>query len=122
MKNIVYILLIFGISTSQFNYKNINTSGTMGSSTIDGEIYNQVSIRPEIPIGKLGIGLDIYLYFNDQGIYKGNWDFQDGETSYKTIVDKIYYIRWGQPGEPLYFRVGALNQISLGNGILVKNY
>ena len=122
MKNIAYILLIFGISISQFNYKNINTSGTMGSSTINGEIYNQVSIRPEIPIGKLGIGLDIYLYFNDQGIYKGNWDFQDGETSYKTIVDKIYYIRWGQPGEPLYFRVGALNQISLGNGILVKNY
>ena len=122
MKNAVYIILIFGISISQFNYKKINTSGTMGSSTINGEIYNQVSIRPEIPIGRLGIGLDIYLYFNDQGIYKGNWDFQDGETSYKTIIDKIYYIRWGQPGEPLYFRVGALNQISLGNGILVKNY
>jgi len=122
MKNIIYILLIFGVSTSQFNYKNISTSGTMGSSTIDGEIYNQVSFRPEIPIGKLGIGLDIYLYFNSKGIYKGNWDFKDGTSSYKTIIDKIYYIRWGQPGEPLYFRVGALNQISLGNGILVKNY
>ena len=122
MKNIIYILLIFGISISQFNYKNISTSGTMGSSTIDGEIYNQVSFRPEIPIGKLGIGLDIYLYFNSKGIYKGNWDFKDGISSYKTIIDKIYYIRWGQPGEPLYFRVGALNQISLGNGILVKNY
>ena len=40
---------------------NINTSGTMGSATINGEIYNQISIRPEIPIGKMGIGLDIYL-------------------------------------------------------------
>ena len=122
MKNIIYILVIFNFAASQFNYKNINTSGAMGSSTINGEIYNQISIRPEIPIGKLGVGLDIYLYFNDQGIYKGNWDFKDGKASYETIIDKIYYVRWGQPGEKLYFRVGALNQISLGNGILVKNY
>jgi len=94
----------------------------MGSATINGEIYNQISIRPEIPIGKMGIGLDIYLYFNSDGIYKGNWDFQDGKASYQTIIDKIYYIRWGQPGESLYFRIGGLNQVSLGYGILVKNY
>ena len=84
MKKNIYILIIFNIILSQFNYKNINTSGTMGASTIDGEIYNQVSIRPEIPIGKMGIGLDLYLYFNDEGIYKGNWDFQDGKASYQT--------------------------------------
>ena len=123
MKNIIYIFIVFSFVFCQFNYKNISTSGTMGASTINGEIYNQVSIRPEIPIGsKMGVGLDIYLYFNDEGIYKGNWDFQDGKASYETIIDKIYYIRWGQPGEPLYFRIGALNQITLGHGILVKNY
>ena len=101
MKNITYVILILNFVLAQFNYKNISTSGTMGSSTINGEIYNQISIRPEIPIGKLGIALDLYIYFNQEGIYKGNWSFKDGKNSYKTIIDKIYYIRWGQPGEPL---------------------
>ena len=67
---------------SQLDIENISTSGAMGSVTINGEIYNQVSIRPEIPIGKMGIGLDIYLYFNDEGIYKGNWDFSLISTIY----------------------------------------
>ena len=122
MKNLLFLLFIFSFLFPQFNYKNINTSGAMGSATIDGEIYNQVAIRPEIPIGKLGIGLDINLYFNDSGIYKGNWNFDNSTASYRTIIDKIYYLRWGQPGEPLYFRIGSLEQISLGHGILVKNY
>jgi len=78
------LIIFFSITTSlfsQFDIENISTSGTMGSVTINGEIYNQVSIRPEIPIGKMGIGLDIYLYFNDEGIYKGNWDFNDGKAT-----------------------------------------
>ena len=120
--NLLITVIIFSFVFPQFSMRDINTSGTMGSATINGEIYNQISIRPEIPIGKLGIGLDLYLYFNDQGIYKGNWDFQDSKASYQTIIDKIYYIRWGHPGEPLYFRVGGLDQVSLGYGILVKNY
>ena len=121
MKKIIYLLIVFNFVFSQF-YKNISTSGSMGSATINGEIYNQIAIRPEIPIGKIGIGLDINLYFNDSGIYKGNWNFDNGTSSYRSIIDKIYYIRWGQPGEPLYFRIGALERISLGYGILVKNY
>ena len=90
--NLLITVIIFSFVFPQFSMRDINTSGTMGSATINGEIYNQISIRPEIPIGKLGIGLDLYLYFNDKGIYKGNWDFQDSKASYQTIIDKIYYI------------------------------
>ena len=125
MKTIKIILIIFFISNiifSQFNVNDITTSGTMGSATINGEIYNQIAIRPEIPIGKMGIGLDMYIYFNDEGIYDGNWIFDTAGDAYKTIIDKLYYVRWAQPGEPLYFRVGALEQVSLGHGILVRNY
>ena len=98
------------------------TTGSIGTVTLNGQIYNQLSIRPEIPIGKLGVGLDIYLYFNDEGMYWDSWDFSSGGSAYKTIIDKIYYLRWGQPGDNLYFMAGALPSVTLGQGILVNNY
>ena len=79
-------------------------------------------MRPEIPIGKLGVGLDLYLYFNDDGLYWESWDFSSGAAAYRTIVDKIFYLRWGQPGDNLYFRAGALPSVTLGHGSLVNNY
>ncbi len=99
-----------------------STSGSIGTVTINGEVYNQLSLRPEIPIGKLALGLDVYLYFNDKGMYWETWDFSSGGAAYRTIIDKIYYLRWGQPGENLYFKAGALPSVTLGQGILVNNY
>jgi len=98
------------------------TTGSIGTVTLNGQVYNQLSIRPEIPIGKLGVGLDIYLYFNDEGMYWDSWEFSSGGSAYKTIIDKIYYLRWGQPGDNLYFMAGALHLVTLGQGILVNNY
>jgi len=121
MKLIKIILIITGTLIFAQEKEGVSTSASMGSVTMDGKIYNQVAIRPEIPIGKLGLGLDVYVYFNDEGIYPGNWDFTDG-NAFSTIIDKIYYIRWGKPGDNLYFKVGALPSTTLGQGILVNNY
>jgi hypothetical protein len=98
------------------------SSGSIGTVTMNGQMYNQLSLRPEIPIGKLGVGLDIYLYFNDEEIYPESWNFSSGGAAYRTIIDKIYYLRWGQPEDNLYFIAGALPSVTLGQGILVYNY
>ena len=122
MKLIKFFIIIVLISqTFSEEKKSASTSASMGSVTMDGKIYNQVAIRPEIPIGKMGIGLDLYVYFNDEGIYPGNWDFSNG-NAFATLVDKIYYLRWGKPSDNLYFKVGALSGTTLGQGILVNNY
>ena len=71
--------------------ESVFTTGSVGTVTINGQIYNQLSLRPEIPFGKLGVVLDLYIYFNDDGIYWESWDFTSGVASYRTIVDKIYY-------------------------------
>ena len=62
-------------------------TGSIGTVTLNRQVYNQLSIRPEIPIGKLGVGLDIYLYFNDEGMYWDSWDFSSGGSAYKTIIE-----------------------------------
>ena len=98
-------------------------TGSFGSVTLGDEIYNHFSLRPEISAGNLGVGLDFYFYFDDEGnLHRDNWDFSNSENSFKTIVDKIYYIRWGTPFDDFYFRFGALPKISLGYGSLVNNY
>ena len=74
----------------QFDPNDISMSGSFGSVTIDNQVYNQISFRPEIPIGNLGIGLDLYFYIDGEGnFYKENWDFSNAEAGYRTILDKI---------------------------------
>ena len=38
------------------------------------------------------------------------------------MIDKIYYIRYGQPFNDIYFRIGALEKVTMGYGILVRHY
>ena len=47
----------------------------VGSATINDTIYNQVALRPELSFGKLGIGLDLVMYIDNEGnIRKDEWD------------------------------------------------
>ena len=132
IKNLIFILIVNILCSQSFsdimNEKPLWT-GSFGTVSIDGETYNQVSLRPEFNLGKWGMGFDFYLYINGNGeIYDDSWKFtgSDGkfsiQSTYKTLVDKLRYIRYGYPGDPIYFRIGSLSNISLGHGILVDNY
>jgi len=88
-----------------------------GAVTIDGQLYNQIALRPEISIGKLGVGLDVVIYMDQDGnIRKDEWN------EAKDIIDKIMFIRWGAPGDPLYIRVGTLENVVLGYGLFMNGY
>ena len=117
------IFLMIFIASSFTQETSSVFTGSFGSVTLGDEIYNHFSLRPEISSGNLGLGLDFYFYFDDEGnLHRDNWDFSNSENSFKTIVDKIHYIRWGTPIDDFYFRFGALNKVSLGHGSLVNNY
>jgi len=97
--------------------KPFNLGLGVGSATIDGTIYNQVALRPELSFGKLGIGLDLVMYIDNQGsIRKDEWD----EAS--DIIDKFLFIRWGQKSDPFWFKWGSLNNITIGYGGLLAGY
>jgi len=116
------VTLLATISTNNLSANYIAT-GSFGAATIDGKIYNQIYFRPEITFKKLGLGLDINLYIDENGqIYSKNWLFKDTQSSFQTIMDKIYYVRWGNRNDDFYFRAGALPSITLGYGSLVERY
>lgn len=97
--------------------KPFNMGLGIGSATIDGQIYNQLALRPELKFGKLGIGLDLVLYIDNEGnIRKNEWD----EAS--DFVDKFLYIRWGEKSDPFWFQWGSLPSVTLGYGGLLAGY
>ncbi len=89
----------------------------LGSVTIDGVLYNQLALRPEMKFGKLGIGLDLVVYIDSEGnIRKEEWD------DVTDIVDKFLYIRWAEKKDPYWFKLGALDGVTLGYGGLLNRY
>ncbi|NQV38009.1 MAG: hypothetical protein HQ509_08410 [Candidatus Marinimicrobia bacterium] len=117
------ITFIFIFAAFVYSQSNVQMQGAVGAVTIDGKIYNQIALRPVIPIGKFGIALDIVLYMDEEGnIRDDDWDFSSPESGFNTLVDKIYYIRYGYPSDPLYARIGALDNVTLGYGILMSGY
>jgi hypothetical protein len=89
----------------------------LGSVTIDNKIYNQIALRPELKMGKLGIALDIAFYIDEQGnIRKDEWD------EFSDYLDKFYYVRWAQQGDPFFAKLGAMDNVTLGYGILMNGY
>lgn len=91
--------------------------GELGATVIDGEVYWVVRFRPELALGKFGIGLDIELLMNDdEGVRDNDWD-----ASHKW-VRLIRYVRYGHRFDPLYARVGALDDVVVGHGFIVNHY
>ncbi|NOZ75470.1 MAG: hypothetical protein GXO90_08890 [FCB group bacterium] len=118
---ILNIILVLVFASGQTTGQSMQ--GAVGSVTLDGKVWNSLAFRPVIPIGKAALALDLVFYIDGEGnLHKDEWDFSDGTAIKNTLLDKIYYIRWGQPGDKLYLKVGALDRVSLGYGILVNGY
>ncbi|RMF10899.1 MAG: hypothetical protein D6762_00475 [Candidatus Neomarinimicrobiota bacterium] len=119
-QTILILTLLTGMLTGQ---RLESMEGAVGSVTLDGKIWNSLAFRPVIPIGKAALALDVVVYVDDEGnVHRDEWDFSTPEAAKNTLLDKIYYFRWGQPADPLYFKIGALDRVTLGYGILVSRY
>lgn len=92
----------------------------IGAVTLDGQLYNQIALRPEFSFGKLGLGLDIVIYMDGDGnIRKDDWDFIENPSA---VMDKIMYVSWAEKGDPFWIRVGTLPTVTLGYGGLINGY
>ena len=65
---IIFLLVITDyLRADEDSSLDVVGTGSFGASTINGKIYNQISFRPEIRFNKLGIGLDISIYIDENG-------------------------------------------------------
>ena len=91
--------------------------GVFGGTTINGQNYQQIGLRPELKLWKLGIGLDISILLDEDGkVREEDWDEWDD------YIDKVYYISYGKRGDPFYFKYGGLESTTLGYGTIIHGY
>ena len=92
----------------------------IGSATLDGVLYNQIALRPEINIGKVGIGLDLVVYLDNEGnVRNEEWNIEDDPG---LLFDKVLYIKYGKKVDPIWGKYGSIESMTLGYGGLMNNY
>ena len=107
--------------------KNFLTSGFYGGGLtfINGDVFVRLQLQPEFPIGNFGLGFDFVLLYNPYAeTGEDRFLAEDGETwdSFSTWLRLIRYFRYGQPYDPLYFRLGEFDYLTIGHGSIMSGY
>ena len=88
--------------------------------------YQMLILKPEIIYGKFGLGLYIPLHFrfleNDFDFRDEDWVVQDGENAADKYLPMFQYIRYGHKGDPVFAKLGSIDNATLGNGFIMGNY
>ena len=117
-------LLLLLVSTPQAQETAAPSfSGSMGSVTVGDQQFYRMSFRPDIPLGKWGLALDIELFIDEEGdISATGWEFDTSTQAFDSFMRKLYYVRYGRPDDTVYLKVGALDQVTLGYGLIMSGY
>jgi len=101
-------------------------------SSGEPETWNSLGFQPDLSLGPFGIGLDLTVRFKLMpttetalAVYPVDW-VPDFEGSGMSILDlylpKIMYVRYGLRGDPLFAKLGSIDDLTLGNGFIVGEY
>ena len=61
------ILSLFMIASFSRAQEGRSMQGAFGTVTIDGKMWNQISLRPVVPLWKFALALDLVFYFDQDG-------------------------------------------------------
>ncbi len=127
--SVLFTFLTVAPLAAQFSVEEDNflTSGFYGGGLtfIDGSAYARVQIQPDIPLGKFGLGLDLVFLFNpyaegdEPRFLAENGEAWDNASTWLRL---IRYIRYAQPYDPFYFRLGEFDYLTIGHGSIMSGY
>lgn len=120
-KTIFIICLLSLLTVGAFAKGNFWQLG-LGLTQIEDEYYGTFSFRPNLQLGKLGLGLSMTVNFNQDGLRLEDWQ-KDGEFDLaKSAARIVRFVSWGQLGDPIYIRAGELSNVYVANGLIVNGY
>lgn len=111
----------------------------IGTLTIDGITFSKLILGPTFEIGKFDIALYLPVIYNTNVFDPDDWYQPEGnnewsfgsdqdtvaeaaEDALKDLVLKIRYIEYGDNRDPFFLKVGNVNGITLGHGILMNRF
>ena len=92
--------------------------GGLGLTVIDDQSYVTINLRPDLSIGKFGLGLNINLLYNTQN---GAIRHEDWDEDYDW-ARLIRYVRYGHKRDKFYTKIGKLDYARLGHGFIMNYY
>ncbi|MGL1937266.1 MAG: hypothetical protein OCD01_19725 [Fibrobacterales bacterium] len=100
---------------------SFNNSLSMAFVTVNGKDQPRIAWMPEFTIGNFGIKFDISFYLRNGSPSGQGWEFDNNTEIRNTIYDKIYYIRYNQPGDMFYIKAGAIEAITMDPAALLTS-
>ena len=101
-------------------------SGLVGTVTVQGVQWQRLDMRPSFEVGAFEAVLDLELFLDEEGRFRDmGWDFSTRRKGLESVLRKIHYVRYGKPNHPdhsFYFRAGALDDVTLGQGMIMRRY
>lgn len=90
----------------------------IGASTIEGEQFLMLNLAPEIELAEFAVGLDLPLRIHQT---TGQIRVEDWNSA-NDVLRTVRYARYQSRDRKRAFRVGALEDVTLGTGSLVYRY
>lgn len=92
--------------------------------------YQSLSLIPEFSYGKFALGFSFIANYRftagDNGdefeVRKEDWEAGDFQEFLEVYLPKIRYARYGNKGDPLFVKLGTIEDATLGNGFILGNY
>ncbi len=115
----------------------------IGSVTIDTTTYSKAVIQPNLVLGKAKLGLYLPVIYSSNLFDPNDWyhpngnnewsfgaerfssgDYLDGAKYFAIdLALKIKYFEFGtQYEDPFFIKVGSLDDMTLGHGLIMRNY
>lgn len=129
---IIPILLIYFIPKAFFaedisNYSNnytnkitknaLNISALYGEMSINSNNFNTIRLLPEINFWIISLGLQLNYDFDTNGNFRTTeWN------SWRAILFKIQYLSLGSSQDPVFIKLGDIDEFSLGDGFIFNRY
>ena len=100
-----------------FSRPNFGLGGLLGNILVEGNWYSQIRLRPEVALWKVGLGVDLDLLFDGEGhLRRAGWE------SWDDLAKKLFYLRFSDRRDSLYFKVGCIPDYTLGHGLIFDDY
>ncbi len=94
--------------------------------------WNSLGFQPDLSFGPFGIGFDLTVHFHlmpDAStaleVFPGDWIPEydgSGRNFFDLYLPKIMYVRYGLRGDPLFVKLGSIEDLTLGNGFIMGEY
>ncbi|HAK46969.1 MAG TPA: hypothetical protein DCO79_13770 [Spirochaeta sp.] len=113
----------------------------IGSILIDGNTYAKAVVQPEFEIGKFKAKFYLPVIYQDNLFDPQSWYHPAGNNEWSFGTDpeftepvdiafdilndiflKINYLQWGDNGDDFYLKFGNLDNMTIGHGILMRNF